>query len=211
LQTADGRPIRPVLVFDQFEELFAIGQASEATRSRAAAFLTEIADFVENRAPDSLGRRLDDTPVLVKQFVFDDRDYRVLVCLREDYLPHLEGLRRAMPSITENRMRLTRMNGERALDAVTIPGGDLIRPEVGRQVVRFVAGGRPGTAEAEGAMGNGDGLAAMEVEPSLLSLACLRLPPTSWPATASGSSRTSTSDASPTSRRRFAPSSKTSW
>lgn len=33
LQSADGRPIRPVFVFDQFEELFAIGQASEATHS----------------------------------------------------------------------------------------------------------------------------------------------------------------------------------
>lgn len=32
LQTADGRQIRPVLVFDQFEELFAIGQASDETR-----------------------------------------------------------------------------------------------------------------------------------------------------------------------------------
>lgn len=173
LETADGRSIRPVLVFDQFEELFAIGQASEATRSRAASFLTELADFVENRAPESLERRLDDAPELVKQFIFDDRDYRVLVSLREDYLPHLEGLRRVMPSITENRMRLTRMNGERALDAVTIPGGDLITAEVGRQVVRFVAGGR--TTHGDDAATHSDGLSEMQVEPSLLSLVCREL------------------------------------
>jgi tetratricopeptide (TPR) repeat protein len=170
LETDDGRPIHPVLVFDQFEELFAIGQASEETRSRAAAFLTELADFVENRAPEELERRLDDAPELARQFDFDDRGYRVLVCLREDYLPHLEGLRRAMPSVTENRMRLTRMNGERALDAVAIPGGDLITPEVGRQIVGFVAGGRFRRADCPA-----DGLAEMEVEPSLLSLVCREL------------------------------------
>ena len=33
LQTAAGRPIRPVLVIDQFEELFAIGQTSEESRA----------------------------------------------------------------------------------------------------------------------------------------------------------------------------------
>ena len=83
LQSADGRPIRPVFVFDQFEELFAIGQASEATRARAAQFVTELAELVENRVPVALERQLDDTPDLVKQFIFDDRDYRMLVCLRE--------------------------------------------------------------------------------------------------------------------------------
>ena len=45
-----------------------------------------------------------------------------------------------MPSIAENRMRLTRMNGVRALEAVSNPGGDLITPEVAAQIVRFVAG-----------------------------------------------------------------------
>jgi tetratricopeptide (TPR) repeat protein len=161
----DGMPVRPVLVFDQFEELFAIGQASEAARARAAQFVIELADFVENRAPKSLERRLDDSPELARQFVFDDRDYRVLVCFREDYLPHLEGLRSLMPAIADNRMRLTRMNGTRALEAVTQPGGRLITPEVAQQVVRFVAGSRRAVEPLE----------SLEVEPSLLSLVCREL------------------------------------
>jgi tetratricopeptide (TPR) repeat protein len=165
LQTADGRAVRPALVFDQFEELFAIGQASEESRSRASVFLTELADFIENRAPETLEERLENSPELVRQFIFDDRDYRVLICLREDYLAHLESLRQSMPSITENRMRLTRMNGTRALEAVTNPGGPLIAPDVAEQVVQFVAGGRRAS----------DGLASLEVEPSLLSLVCREL------------------------------------
>ncbi len=175
LETAEGRPIRPVFVFDQFEELFAIGQSSEDTRLCASQFLTELADMIENRAPDALEERLDKSPELVKQFIFDDRDYRVLVCLREDYLPHLESLRQLMPSITENRMRLTRMDGARALEAVTQPGGDLITPEVGGQVVRFVAGGRLRSTLGTNDAGDIGGLAELEVEPSLLSLVCREL------------------------------------
>ncbi len=175
LKTADDRPVRPVLVFDQFEELFAIGQARQETRSRAADFLTELADLIENRAPDSLEQRLEHSPELTRQFIFDDRDCRVLVCLREDYLPHLESLRQSMPSITENRMRLTRMNGTRALEAVTNPGRHLITPEVGRQVVRFVAGARQWQADEANADPENDGLAQLEVEPSLLSLVCREL------------------------------------
>ena len=96
--------------------------------------------------------RLKQNPQLVKQFDFDKDDHRVLICFREDYLAHLESLRQMMPSVGENRMRLTRMNGRRALEAVINPGGELITPEVGCQVVRFVAGGgserrRPPTAK----------------------------------------------------------------
>ena len=136
LQSADGRPIRPVFVFDQFEELFAIGQASEATRTRAAQFLTELADLVENRVPVALERRLDDSPELVKQFIFDDRDYRMLVCLREDYLPHLESLRPGDAVVAENRMRID-------------PHGRRRGPRGGRQPRRALdhdGGGAPGRA-----------------------------------------------------------------
>src|SRR6185369_9614425 len=66
----DGKPVRLVLVFDQFEELFAIGQASEETCARASRFLKELADFIENRAPDTLEQRLEENPELAKDFIF---------------------------------------------------------------------------------------------------------------------------------------------
>ena len=175
LETSDGRPIRLVLVFDQFEELFAIGQANEEGRSRTRLFLEQLADLVENRAPTVLVPRLKQNPQLVKQFAFDKDDHRVLICFREDYLPHLESLRQLMPSLGENRTRLIRMNGRRALEAVINPGGELITAEVGCQVVQFVAGGGQRAPEAGNGQSAEDGLAGLEVEPSLLSLVCREL------------------------------------
>ena len=169
LQTPDDRSIRPVLVLDQFEEIFATGSSS---RSRVSSFLRELADFAENRAPIALELRFDDRPELISLFDFDDRGYRILICLREDYLPQLERLRSEMPSICENRMRLMRMDGLRALDAVLVPGGSVISEEVGRKLVQFVGGGKSGPEDDPP---GDDELAEVEIEPSLLSLLCCEL------------------------------------
>ena len=80
-----------------------------------------------------------------------------------------------MPSITENRMRLTRMNGTRTLEAVANPGRDIITSPVAAQVVHFVAGGGMRPAGSAGHRRDDDGLANLEVEPSLLSLVCREL------------------------------------
>src|SRR6202034_3503314 len=96
-----------------------------------------------------------------ERFDFARGDYRVLIALREDYLAPLEGLKGAMPSVTQNRLRLARMTGRQALAAVMEPGKGLVSEEVAAAIVRFVAGG------AE--------IANAEVEPSLLSLICREL------------------------------------
>ena len=85
----------------------------------------------------------------------------MLIALREDYLAPLESLKAAMPSVSQNRLRLAPMNGEQALAAVLGPGKGLVSEEVAEAIVRFVAGG----AELSNA----------EVEPSLLSLICREL------------------------------------
>src|SRR5207244_457777 len=123
LEDRDGKPISLVLVFDQFEELFTLGSAGQESRSRTAPFHEELVDLIENRAPAALEQRFEEDAGLVERFIFDRQDYRVLLCLREDYLPHLEGSRARMPSIGQNRMRLTRMNGLQAFEAV-IKAGD---------------------------------------------------------------------------------------
>lgn len=161
LRDADGHTLMPLLIFDQFEEIFTLGQADDAGRLRAKQFLEDLADLVENRAPAELEERLEEDDEAAEQFDFARADYRVLIALREDYLAHLEGVKDIMPSITQNRMRLARMNGAQALSAVVKPGGKLVSQEVAESIVRFVAGGSE--------------LANAEIEPSLLSLVCREL------------------------------------
>jgi hypothetical protein len=161
LRDAEGRVLMPLLIFDQFEEIFTLGQADDAGRLRAKEFLTDLADLVENRPPAALEARLDDDDTAADDFDFARADYRILIALREDYLAHLESVKTIMPSITQNRMRLARMNGAQALSAVVKPGGRLVSQEVAESIVRFVAGGSE--------------LANAEIEPSLLSLVCREL------------------------------------
>jgi hypothetical protein len=161
LRDASGATIIPLLIFDQFEELFTLAQSDDFGRARAARFIEELADLVENRAPKALEAQLERDEAASERFDFTRGDYRVLIALREDYLAPLESLKRVMPSVSQNRLRLAPMTGEQALEAVLQPGGRLVSEEVAAAIVRFVAGG------AE--------LANAEVEPSLLSLICREL------------------------------------
>ncbi|HEX3843116.1 MAG TPA: hypothetical protein VHV80_02045, partial [Steroidobacteraceae bacterium] len=161
LRDASGATIIPLLIFDQFEELFTLAQSDDFGRARAARFVEELADLVENRAPKALEAQIERDETATERFDFTRGDYRVLISLREDYLAPLESLKRLMPSISQNRLRLAPMTGAQALEAVLQPGRRLVSDEVAAAIVRFVAGG------AE--------LANAEVEPSLLSLICREL------------------------------------
>jgi tetratricopeptide (TPR) repeat protein len=161
LRDASGATLIPLLIFDQFEEIFTLAQLDDFGRARAARFIADLADLVENRPPKELEAKLEQDDSTAERFDFSRSDYRVVIALREDYLAPLEGLKTAMPSITQNRLRLAPMTGPQALAAVMQPGKRLVTEEVAAAIVRFVAGG------AE--------IANAEVEPSLLSLICREL------------------------------------
>jgi len=161
LKHPSGATLLPLLIFDQFEELFTLAQGDEFGRARAARFIEELADLVENRPPKMLEAKLEADESIAARFDFSRADYRVVIALREDYLAPLESLKTQMPSLAQNRLRLAPMTGSQALEAVTHPGKQLVSEEVAEAIVRFVAGGSE--------------LANAEVEPSLLSLICREL------------------------------------
>ncbi|HJS74434.1 MAG TPA: SUMF1/EgtB/PvdO family nonheme iron enzyme [Vicinamibacteria bacterium] len=163
--SARHRIVIPLLVFDQFEEVFTLGARDRSRQQATNAFLLELADLVEARPPLQLRTRLEleppgKRPSEAAKFSFERHRYKVLVTLREDFLPDLEALGDKMGSVSHNRFRLERMNGVAALQAVN-QAKHIITAEVAERVVRFVAAADPH-----------DELVNLEVEPALLSVVC---------------------------------------
>ncbi len=140
---------RVVLILDQFEEIFTLGQ-KPARQGTSSKFLSALADLVENRVPQDLRERLTDDEALADRLMYRSRPCRFLLSLRDDYLHRLERSRRVMPSLMDNRMELRRLTGMQAREAVLEPAKLRCReqPELppivdeptADAIVRFVAG-----------------------------------------------------------------------
>lgn len=161
-----NRIVVPLLCFDQFEEVFTLGREEFNRGSDLKNFLCELADLIEGRCPELVKSRMDDNPDESKTYNFSLHPYKVLISLREDYLADLEGLRKSIPSIIFNRMRLTPMNGKQAMAVADQTEGRLMENTVAESVVRLVAG-----KQSE----DGRDLAELRIEPALLSLVCREL------------------------------------
>src|SRR5947209_9977562 len=160
---ARNRLVIPLLVFDQFEELFTLGRLDPDRTAASETFTDQLADLAECRPPAALKAWMDEHPKEARAFHFDRHYHKILLGIREDFLPDLESLRTRMPALALNRLRLRRMDGEAAWQ-VGSQDKQLIEPEVAEQVVRFVAADRRHLPLAE-----------LEVEPALLSVVCREL------------------------------------
>jgi tetratricopeptide (TPR) repeat protein len=164
--------LTPLLVFDPFEEIFTLGRRDE----RVEPLTAELADLIENHIPAPVRERVARTHEELS-FSYERPKVRVVLSLREDFLPQLEGLRPRIPSLARNRYRLLHMDGHQALQAILKPGGSLVGEEAAREILRVVAGAsRDDRAGVLGApLAAADDLEEMEVEPALLSLFCREL------------------------------------
>ena len=162
-----NRLITPVLVFDQFEEIFTMSQH----RPEAKAFLDELADLIENYVPHHLQECLDKDGMHLPEG-YQQRHFKIIVSLREDFVSRLDGLRKAMPSIMHNRFSLDRMDGGQALDAITKPGGHLVDEAVAREIVQFVADDH---THDRSDPDEDTSFKSLQIEPALLSLVCREL------------------------------------
>ena len=171
-RNAQGEVVLPVLVFDQFEEIFTHESRTREMEERREHFVELLACLVENRVPDALAREMESKADLSQRYDFRQDDYRVVISLREDFLAHLESFKRRMPSVMENRMRLERMSEEQALQAVLGPGREIVEEPVAREIVAFVAGN---VRDGAGVMDAGAVASPSEADPVLLSLLCEQL------------------------------------
>jgi len=134
--------VTPFLAFDQFEELFTLGRETPECVARTTAFISELADLVENRPPAVLR----DDPSGAKEFSFKPAPLKVLLVMREDYLAELDRIRSHFRALGQNRQRLLPM-GERQARQVIALGAPLLATSVEDRILKFVAGGDDDDAE----------------------------------------------------------------
>jgi WD40 repeat protein len=155
-----GRPVVPVLVMDQFEEVFTLGQSR---KKEVDLLFIELADLIENRIPEVLRLEAEQEGGAIS-FPMEPPRARVVISMREDFLAEIEAYQRSLPSLAKGRFRLGPLRGAQAVDAVRRPAPHLVTGDVAEEIVRVVAGSAPGTK-----------IENLEVESSLLALYCRQL------------------------------------
>lgn len=159
-----NRLLTPVIILDQFEEVFTLGQRSENSATRVAQFAAELEAVLEHRPPVAVRERLEANPDDALHYDLHREAVKFLISLREDFLPELDPWRARMPSLLPNRFRLERMTGAQALEVVQRGGRDLVDAEVAHDIVDFVS--RSQRAHSVRSVEQRD------VEPALLSVVC---------------------------------------
>ncbi len=160
--SADNYPLIPVLVFDQFEELFSrSGGNVELVRQ----VFDDLADLIENRIPAELaaetaGGRRSRLDLFTQQ-------YRIVLSFREDFLPEMRTWEKQVPSLLRSYLRLESLSRSRAIKGVEEAGKAVLDEGIAAQIVDFV-----GKTDASGASA---GTPEMGIEPVLLSLCCTEL------------------------------------
>ncbi|MBL0052845.1 MAG: ATP-binding protein [Bacteroidetes bacterium] len=159
----------PVLILDQFEEVFTIGK----DKSREVLeLIIELADLAENHVPMEVQKRYEDNATIMSA-KYGERKYSVVLSLREDYLAQLESYKRYMPSINSSRYRVVQMTAMQALEAATKSSNGLIEKDVAIEIIKKTAGvtdrGFDETAI------DPDNETRLKVEPFLLSLICFQV------------------------------------
>jgi hypothetical protein len=170
LHRADGwfwtrghRIAMPFLVLDQFEEVLASSDSGHLQRD---AFLAELADLTEDRTPAAVRRRFEGDPSMGQWFTPARHHYKIVVCTRDDSEGELDRVRDLVsPKLLQNGYRLEPLRGDQAKAAVLGPGAGLVEDDVAEGIVRKAAGGATGRLT----------LHELQVEPSALSVLCMRL------------------------------------
>ncbi|MCX6578920.1 MAG: hypothetical protein NT166_01895 [Candidatus Aminicenantes bacterium] len=118
-----GGWVKPLLIIDQFEEMFKIGKQYP---EKISPLIVEIGDLIQDWMPVAVQEKYEDKII---PYPVNEMDYRVVISLREDYLPQLMNLNHWMPSVVNGRFhfRISYMKGENALQAVLEPGREIIK------------------------------------------------------------------------------------
>ena len=156
------RSVTPILIFDQFEEIFTLAKKNARfDTTEQDLFWQELADLIENSIPESLKETfLDDKDSM--GFNYKVPKAKVLFAFREEFLPEFESITAKIPSLKYSRFRLLPMNGNQAYEVVTKTWKNNISATQAHKIVEFFASDDDQRQAYE----------VMTIEPSLLSQVC---------------------------------------
>ncbi len=152
--------LTPVLVFDQFEEIFTIG----SRLGTDAALLEQLADLAENRIPAEVRERAEQSGGR-NGVESGPPSYKIILSLREDFVWRLDTLRPILPAIMRNRFALGPLDLDRGLQSIRNAGGPWVSEEVAQDIFDAVISSGHGEVPT----------AAREIEPAYLNVMCSEL------------------------------------
>ena len=159
--TCDDFPLYPILVLDQFEEIFTLTDAKKG-KEHVQLFFSQLADLCEDWIPDYIRTHISDNIVDYPVTA----NYRCIISLREDFLARLEEQTQNYPAFRLNRFSLQPLNEEQALEVITQPIPCLINDNVAGKIIEKV------TNRIYKKDFNLHDNPEIDVEPALLSLFC---------------------------------------
>lgn len=153
--TKDGVSCQPVIILDQFEEIYTLTDVEH--KPEIIALFTELASLLNDIKPDAVleaeSSFTEDTTTssssdddfsfelsTESSFAYNESvNFRFVICLREDKLYLLERNSANIPSIKTNRYNLQALSPESALEVTTYPHPDLFTQEEATAIVDKLA------------------------------------------------------------------------
>lgn len=131
------KTVTPILVFDQFEEIFTLAKLNARFGSTdLPAFWRELSDVIENNIPEKLRDQFLNNKEAVT-YNYKKQKTKILFAFREEYLPEFESITSKIPSIKYSRFRLMPMNGNQAYEVITKSWKENIDPGEANEIVLF--------------------------------------------------------------------------
>jgi hypothetical protein len=155
------KTVTPILVFDQFEEIFTLAKSNPRfSLKELPAFWGELSDVIENNIPEKLKEKFLEQKEKI-EYNYKKQKAKVVFSFREEYLPEFETIAAKIPSLKYSRFRLLPMNGNQAYEVITKTWKENICANEAKQLVSYFT--------------NETGIndySLVTVEPSLLSQVC---------------------------------------
>lgn len=179
-----GIEIHPVVVFDQFEEIFTLCKDEDVRKT----FFTQLADLLNDVPPSYIYEVTQKTQeetsgtdeiidgsedfILIEDNEEDaqlhnylqESNFHIVITLREDFLSYLERYTTNIPLLKHNRYCLRPLSDDQAGAIITDPVPGLISEDVAVEIICKVTKSKPSDFKL------GDGIMQLEVDSAILSL-----------------------------------------